>query len=305
MSRDTRFWRNVALIAIAHVAVVLTLARGSRDANDAKLPSVVWMNSTAMAAASTPAPRTPEVESSPTPHAANTPAGPEKQDEPAAVIPAKSEIQLPSPTPTPTPTPTPKPTPTPTPTPTPKPKPSVTPTPTPKPSPKPTPKATPKKTATPTATPKPSPKSEKPPEKKEKPADEKKQAPAKKDVPDFSKQPAEKSSSAGDAPGNGSSQASEFGWYRSMLHDRFYKAWEQPKTVVATGAKMSTLVKIRIEKDGRVSKFTIEKPAGNVLVDESVAAIAQHVTRVDPPPAGLVKGDYYEVRINFELNAER
>ena len=133
----------------------------------------------------------------------------------------------------------------------------------------------------------------------------KKDAPAKKDAPDSSKQPAEKSSSAGDAPGNGSSQVSEFGWYRSMLHDRFYKAWEQPKTVVATGAKMSTLVKIRIEKDGRVSKFTIEKPAGNVLVDESVAAIAQHVTRVDPPPAGLVKGDYYEVRINFELNAER
>ena len=296
MSRDTRFWRNVALIAIAHVAVVLALARGSRDANDAKLPSVVWMNSTAMAAASTPAPRTPEVEASPTPHAANTPAGPERQDEPAAVIPAKSEIQLPSPTPTPTPTPTPRP------------KPTVTPTPTPKPSPKPTakptPKATPKKTVTPTATPKPSPKSEKPPEKKEKP-DEKKDAPAKKDAPDSSKRPAEKSSSAGDAPGNGSSQASEFGWYRSMLHDRFYKAWEQPKTVVASGAKMSTLVKIRIEKDGRVSKFTIEKPAGDVLVDESVAAIAQHVTRVDPPPAGLLKGDYYEVRINFELNAER
>ena len=90
-----------------------------------------------------------------------------------------------------------------------------------------------------------------------------------------------------------------------MLHDRFHKAWEQPKSIVATGAKMSTIVKIRIEKDGRVSKFTIVKPSGNVVVDESVAAIAQRVTQVDPLPAGLVTGASYEVRINFELNADK
>ena len=90
-----------------------------------------------------------------------------------------------------------------------------------------------------------------------------------------------------------------------MLHDRFHKAWEQPKSVVATGAKMSTIVKIRIEKDGRVSKFAVVKPSGNVVVDESVAAIAKRVTQVDPLPEGLAKGSYYEVKIDFELNAEK
>ena len=89
-----------------------------------------------------------------------------------------------------------------------------------------------------------------------------------------------------------------------MLHDRFYSAWIQPTTHVPTGAKISTLVKVRIEKDGRVSKFEIIKPSGNVVVNESVRVVAKQVTQVDPPPAGLGNGDHYDVKINFELNTE-
>jgi TonB family protein len=90
-----------------------------------------------------------------------------------------------------------------------------------------------------------------------------------------------------------------------MLHDRFHREWDQPKTVVATGTKMSAVVKIRIEKDGRVSRFTIVKPSGNVAVDESVAAVEKRVTRVDALPNGLTTGGYYEVQIIFELNPEQ
>lgn len=90
-----------------------------------------------------------------------------------------------------------------------------------------------------------------------------------------------------------------------MLHDRFHSAWEQPTSVVATGAKMSALVKLRIEKDGRVSRFEIVKPSGNVVVDESVQAVAQRVTHVDPLPKGLGTSGFYEVKINFELNPEQ
>jgi TonB family protein len=89
-----------------------------------------------------------------------------------------------------------------------------------------------------------------------------------------------------------------------MLHDRFYSAWIQPTTTVASGTKISTLVKVRIDKDGRVSKFDIIKPSENVVVNESVAAIAKRVTEVDPPPIGLIKGDHYDVKINFELNTD-
>ena len=68
---------------------------------------------------------------------------------------------------------------------------------------------------------------------------------------------------------------------------------------------MSTIVRIRIEKDGRVSKFAVVKPSGNVVVNESVAAIAQRVTQVDPLPEGLTTKSYYEVNIDFELNGEK
>jgi outer membrane biosynthesis protein TonB len=85
----------------------------------------------------------------------------------------------------------------------------------------------------------------------------------------------------------------------------FYGAWLQPTTTVATGSKISTLVKVRIEKDGRVSKFEIIKPSQNFVVNESVAAIAKRVTEVDAPPTGLIKGDHYDVKINFELNTNQ
>jgi TonB family protein len=64
-------------------------------------------------------------------------------------------------------------------------------------------------------------------------------------------------------------------------------------------------VRVRIGKDGRVSKFEIRKPSENVVVNESVAAVAKQVTQVDPPPAGLINGDHYDVRINFELNTDQ
>ena len=272
MRRDARFWRNVAIITVAHLAVLLALARGGRDADRANLETVVWMNSEAAAAAETKS------------TAAPTPREIEKLEEKPAASAAKSEIQLPSPTPTPTLAPRPSPTPT---------SKSL-----PKPTAKETPKPTPKKSVEPKATPKPSPK-------KEKDDSEKKSATPKKESSASSNQTSDKTDSAAKGSGNETKQPSELAWYGTMLHDRFHKAWEQPKSIVATGAKMSTIVKIRIEKDGRVSKFTIVKPSGNVVVDESVAAIAQRVMQVDPLPEGLAKEGYYEVKIDFELNAEK
>jgi TonB family protein len=117
-------------------------------------------------------------------------------------------------------------------------------------------------------------------------------------------------SGKGTAPGSGSGRAggagseSQFGWYGSMLHDRFYSEWVQPTTVATAGAKNSVLVKLRIEKDGRVSSFEVVRPSGNTELDESVKALANRLSRVEPLPDGLGKGDHYDVKINFELNSE-
>src|SRR5207244_4830756 len=71
----------------------------------------------------------------------------------------------------------------------------------------------------------------------------------------------------GRAQANGSFTSANAGWYGNMLHDRFYREWAQPTTVVASGAKLSALARIRIEKDGRISDFKIVRTSGRVVVD--------------------------------------
>ena len=288
-----RFWANVVLIALAHGALIVGLIRWSVAAKASSNPeSIVWLGG----AGDLPADESEKWES-PSPKHPPTEAksGRSEQDETAdkkpVVTTAKSEIELPTATPKPTATATPA-------------KPSSTPaskaTTTPKLIPKPTPrkalvaKASPK----PAAKPKPSPaKGSARPEKKEKIVLAKK---------DSAPQSASGQSGLTGKVGStaGGSSASEFGWYGNMLHDRFYSAWIQPTTKVPSGTKISTLVNVRIEKDGRVSKFEIAKPSANATVNESVAAVAKQISHVDSPPTGLIKGDHYDVKINFELNTE-
>jgi outer membrane biosynthesis protein TonB len=108
----------------------------------------------------------------------------------------------------------------------------------------------------------------------------------------------------GRAQANASSTSANAGWYGNMLHDRFYREWAQPTTVVASGAKLSALARIRIEQDGRISDFKIVRPSGNVVVDESVQVVGKKVTRVDALPTGIGNGGHYDVNINFALNSK-
>jgi TonB family protein len=289
MPRDARFWRNVTIIAVAHIVCIIVLVRWSRATVKPNLQSIVWM-SAEIAAIDSPSRAESAIEPAPPPEI--PPPIPEEK-EPSLQTSAKSDIQLSTPTPSPAPVATPSP------------KRSVTPTPVPKasvrPTAKPTPKPTPKKAAQAKATPKPSPKTSATPPEQKKTTDEARKE-STKVVPGVEGIDGPK---AGSTETSGSARSSEFSWYGKMLHDRFYSEWIQPTTSVAVGAKMSALVRIRIEKDGRISKFTIVRPSGNVVVDESVAALAGRVTQVDPLPKGLVSGAYYEVNINFELNPEQ
>jgi outer membrane biosynthesis protein TonB len=294
MAKNGRFWRNLALIALAHVVLIAGLIRWSLTARASSNPErIVWLGGAGDLAIADSKRQEPL---SPTHAASPIESKPVKDDELEQEKPVgttvKSEIELPSATPKPTPASTPAPKPTATPAP----KPKVTTKPIPKPKKALVAKASPK----PSAKAKPSPtKSSDKSEKNEKKALVKNQS--------ASQTGGGKTGSAGKGGGGagGGSNASEFGWYGNMLHDRFYSAWIQPTTTVASGAKISTLVKVRIEKDGHVSKFEIIKPSENVVVNESVAAIAKRATQVDPLPAGLGNGDHYDVKINFELNTNQ
>ena len=297
MSKTPRFWRNVTLIALAHVALIAGLIRWSaaaRSAPDAE--SLVWLSGVQDIAAG----RSEGQAAAPTeisvPSAEPESLGPdEREKEQPPLTQAKSEIELPKPTPMETPVP----------------KATARPMAKPKPTPKPTPKSTTKKTMLANAT------KSSAHLKSSSPKSTGDQSDSRNEKKKNAKTASAKTKSASETGGSktgsvgksgsagGRSNASEFGWYGNMLHDRFYSAWIQPTTTVASGTKISTLVKVRIEKDGHVSKFEIIKPSENVVVNESVAAIAKRVTEVDSPPTGLAQGDHYDVKINFELNTNQ
>jgi TonB family protein len=292
MSKNPRFWRNVVLIALAHVAVIAGLIRLSVAARASSTPeTIVWLGG----AGDLSAGESEEQESRIPKQPAGAPESSRREKEEVAdakpvLTAAKSEIELPAATPRPKTTGTPAA------------KPTATPAPRPKATAKPVPKPTPKKTLAAKASPKPEAKAKGSPAKMGMKAE-------KKDKITFAKNDSASRSGSGQSgptgktgAAGGASSESEFGWYGDMLHDRFHSAWIQPTTNVPSGAKISTLVNVRIEKDGRVSKFEIAKPSGNATVNESVAAVAKQISQVDPPPTGLIKGDHYDVKINFELN---
>lgn len=105
----------------------------------------------------------------------------------------------------------------------------------------------------------------------------------------------------GNGPGDGKGK-SDFGWYNAMLGDVFKNRWSQPTSVVRSGTDFVTTLKIRISKDGVVSHREIVRSSGNPVMDESVLAAAAKVTSVDPLPAGITGGDFYEITINFKLD---
>ncbi|HUE40428.1 MAG TPA: TonB family protein [Chthoniobacterales bacterium] len=309
MPKNLRFWTNVGLIGLAHIAVIYGLIRWSREGKDAAPQTVVWMNGGAGDGIVTEKKNVPLREKSlPRTESKTERARDEDEDRPVLTS-APSEIQLPTPRPSSTVTPKP----TPNVKGTPKPKPKTPPRPTPKPTPKPK-KATLAK-AKPSATSKSEEREEIPGKSEVADAEKKKIVLAKNDAAE-AKPAAEKSPTTqtgagkGTPPGTGGGRVggsvsqSQFGWYGSMLHDRFYSEWAQPTSVANAGGKNSVLVKLRIEKDGRVSSFEIVRPSGNLELDESVKALANRVSQVDPLPDGLGKGDHYDVKINFELNSE-
>ena len=280
MRLNARFWRNVTLVALVHAVVLIALLRWAGASKIASPQEITWLNTGGEASAIAD---TAKTEGTPAPEPEGKPSPPEEiQPAPA---PAKSEIEIPTSTPHPTP------------------------------SPSAGAKASPKPSPRKKASPKPSATQEKRKSHAETtPAKEKETAKKTSDKKDktasaeSAKKSREKTTKAGSVSNSGlaggNASLANANWYGNMLHDRFYREWAQPTTVVASGAKLLALAKIRIEKDGRISDFKIVRSSGNVVVDESVEAVGRKVTRVDALPAGMGNGGHYDVNINFALNSK-
>ena len=101
--------------------------------------------------------------------------------------------------------------------------------------------------------------------------------------------------------GHGSG-ASEFGWYFSMIHDRFHSRWDQPTNLPPGAQDIVTTLKIRINKDGTILSRDILHSSGDTTMDESVMTAAERVPQIDPLPAGLGNGEYFDINIAFKLD---
>src|SRR4051812_46072945 len=106
MPKDVRFWRNVAVIGIAHIAVVVGLIRWSNQIKRAPSQSIVWMDGGGEDGGGVPAetpvetPRPALAKSPmPVPEPETTPANESDEEEPVVLTAAKSEIQLSTATP--------------------------------------------------------------------------------------------------------------------------------------------------------------------------------------------------------------
>src|SRR5262245_23268016 len=123
--RDIRFWRNVVLIALAHVALVVGLIRWSVAARaSTNAESIVWLGGAEdLAAGQSENEKAPSLQREAHLDQPKSLRDDQAEEEKSLVAGAHSEIELPSPAPKPTPKPTstPKPSSTPTPKPTPKP----------------------------------------------------------------------------------------------------------------------------------------------------------------------------------------
>ena len=98
--------------------------------------------------------------------------------------------------------------------------------------------------------------------------------------------------------GTGKDAMSTYGWYTDMLHDRYYSRWEQP---VGIGQDVIATVKLRILKDGTIEKHDLVKSSGNPQMDESVMSAVEKVQQIDPLPAGLGNGEYFDLNVAFKV----
>ncbi len=323
------FRRNLALTALIHLLGVAAWYAISQPTSAVKQPDqIVWLDGGSLGApalssttsalpgttldlpAEPPLPVASPIEE---PTLVLLEPIPEPTPEPeAAPRQTVSEIVIPKATPTPTPKPRPKATPKPTPKTTPKPKPA----------PKATPLATPK--AKTEATPKPPVKAKA----KTTPTPSAKAAPPAASKPEENTAdlgPSTKGTESKLESGNGAQDAStpggigngkgpnkvgkgtgeggvsEFGWYHSMIQERFTIGWDQPTSIVRSSLNFSTRIKIRIARDGTILAREIVSSSGNNVMDASVLAAATKVEKIDALPSGL-GGDSYEVNVDFKLD---
>jgi protein TonB len=291
---EADFRRNFMVVLAAHfLLVVVTWFAAKVFFNTPAPEPITWLDGGGeLGSAAAPE----AVEPIPDPPAPEPPAPPPPPPpEPVIVPETPSEIPIVArPTPTPTPRPKPKPTPAPvakkTPTPAPKKIAEKTPTPKTKPA---------QHVATAKlATPRPGAKVAKP-----KITDSKAGATGSGTAKTTARTGSGDAANAGTKGGPGAPGGTDallLGYFKK-IEARFHEEWQQPLTVVRSGRDVEAYVRLRALPDGTVESLKLVKPTGNLEVDQSIEGALLRVTKVERPPAALLKNGILDEMVAFIL----
>jgi len=97
----------------------------------------------------------------------------------------------------------------------------------------------------------------------------------------------------------GSAAPSEANAYYTLIRDIYYDVWHQPPSLA--NKKLSTTLKIRINKNGEILSFQTQQSSGNKAMDESVLTAAKTVKTIGSPLPDVLGSDFAEISILFEF----
>ncbi len=90
-------------------------------------------------------------------------------------------------------------------------------------------------------------------------------------------------------------------WYYALVRDAMNAAWNEPAGLsLPPGA--TTRVRIRVQRDGRITRREQIRSSGNSTMDSSVMTAVNSVTRLRELPSE-VRGEYKDITIDFELQS--
>lgn len=121
------------------------------------------------------------------------------------------------------------------------------------------------------------------------------------DKPKLSEEEIRKLLQMGAKPSNTSSVRSDDlpGWYYALVRQTMYEAWAQPGGLAATPGQVAR-VKIRVERNGRISSRKLVSSSGVKVIDDSAMAAVQKITHLKELPSSY-QGKTKDITIDFEL----
>ena len=97
----------------------------------------------------------------------------------------------------------------------------------------------------------------------------------------------------------GGVQSDEVTAYYALIRDVYYRAWRQPG--MPGTERLRAVVRVRIDRQGRVLAADLERGSGDEAMDETVRAAASTVQSIGKPPPAALGSQFAEVTITFEF----